>query len=186
MRRDAAGPRARAPGAGGHVGRAGRDGRPRRRSSCERRGLPRGRRKAEVVLHGFRDGFMPYEASAVKEAFEELKRVEPDLVFTHTRAGSAQDHRLACELTWNTFRDHLVLEYEIPKFDGDLGTPNLFIPVSEDLAREKIDRPRRRSRPSATSTGSMPTCFWASCDCGGWNAARRAGTPRHSLPERCR
>ena len=64
---------------------------------------------------------MPYYGESVKEAFEELKRVEPDLVLTHTRADLHQDHRLASELTWNTFRDHLVLEYEIPKVDGDLG-----------------------------------------------------------------
>jgi LmbE family N-acetylglucosaminyl deacetylase len=95
---------------------------------------------AEIVLHEFRDGFMPYRGEAVKEAFEELKGVDPDLVLTHTRADLHQDHRLACELTWNTFRDHLVLEYEIPKVDGDLGTPNLFVPVSEELAREKVER----------------------------------------------
>jgi len=94
----------------------------------------------EVVVHGFRDAYMPYYGESVKEAFEDLKRVEPDLVLTHTRADLHQDHRLACELTWNTFRDHLVLEYEIPKVDGDLGTPNLFVPVSEELAREKVDR----------------------------------------------
>jgi LmbE family N-acetylglucosaminyl deacetylase len=94
---------------------------------------------SEVVVHEFRDGFMPYRGEAVKEAFEDLKRVEPDVVFTHTRADLHQDHRLACELTWNTFRDHLVLEYEIPKVDGDLGVPNLFVPVSEELALEKVD-----------------------------------------------
>jgi LmbE family N-acetylglucosaminyl deacetylase len=96
--------------------------------------------RAEVVVHGFRDGFMPYIGDAVKEAFEGLKGVEPDLVLTHTRADLHQDHRLACELTWNTFRDHLVLEYEIPKVDGDLGSPNLYVPVSEEIAREKADR----------------------------------------------
>jgi LmbE family N-acetylglucosaminyl deacetylase len=95
---------------------------------------------AEVVLHEFRDGFMPYHGEAVKEAFEELKRVQPDLVLTHTRADLHQDHRLASELTWNTFRDHLVLEYEIPKVDGDLGTPNFFVPVSQAVAREKVER----------------------------------------------
>jgi LmbE family N-acetylglucosaminyl deacetylase len=95
---------------------------------------------AEVLLHGFRDAYMPYYGESVKEAFEDLKRVEPDLVLTHTRADLHQDHRLACELTWNTFRDHLVLEYEIPKVDGDLGAPNLFVPLSEELAREKADR----------------------------------------------
>jgi len=95
---------------------------------------------SEIVVHGFRDGFMPYRGEEVKDAFEGLKRVEPDLVLTHTRADLHQDHRLACELTWNTFRDHLVLEYEIPKVDGDLGMPNLFVPVSEELAREKVGR----------------------------------------------
>ena len=96
--------------------------------------------RTEIVVLGFRDAYMPYHGESVKEAFEDLKRVEPDLVLTHTRADLHQDHRLACELTWNTFRDHLVLEYEIPKVDGDLGTPNLFIPVSKELAQEKIER----------------------------------------------
>jgi LmbE family N-acetylglucosaminyl deacetylase len=93
---------------------------------------------AAVVVHDFRDGFFPYLGGAVKEAFEALKQLpEPDLVFTHTRDDLHQDHRLACELTWNTFRDHLILEYEIPKYDGDLGRPNVFVPVPADLAREK-------------------------------------------------
>ena len=61
---------------------------------------------AEVLVHGFRDAFMPFHGEAIKEAFEDLKRVEPDLVLTHTRDDLHQDHRLACELTWNTFRDH--------------------------------------------------------------------------------
>ena len=95
---------------------------------------------SEVVVLGFKDAYMPYHGEAVKDAFEELKRFEPDLVLTHTRADLHQDHRLACELTWNTFRDHLVLEYEIPKVDGDLATPNVFVPLEEEHAREKIDR----------------------------------------------
>ena len=78
-----------------------------------------------MEILSFRDGYLPYEASEVKDAFEALKaRVDPDLVLTHTRDDLHQDHRLVCELTWNTFRDHLVLEYEIPKYDGDLGRPN--------------------------------------------------------------
>jgi LmbE family N-acetylglucosaminyl deacetylase len=76
----------------------------------------------------------------VKEYFEELKReAPPDVVFTHTRADLHQDHRLVCELTWNTFRDHLILEYEIPKFDGDLGLPNFFVHLDAELARRKIE-----------------------------------------------
>jgi LmbE family N-acetylglucosaminyl deacetylase len=76
----------------------------------------------------------------VKEAFEELKgSVAPDLVLTHYRNDLHQDHRLISELTWNTFRDHLILEYEIPKYDGDLGVPNVFLPLDESLCRRKLD-----------------------------------------------
>jgi LmbE family N-acetylglucosaminyl deacetylase len=95
--------------------------------------------KAEVLVHGFRDGFFPYVGGEIKDVFEELKgRLEPDVIFTHSRHDLHQDHRLVCELTWNTWRDHLILEYEIPKYDGDLGTPNLFVPLSRELAREKV------------------------------------------------
>ena len=93
----------------------------------------------EIVLHDFRDGFLPYHGAAVKERFEDLKDFAPDLVFTHQRHDLHQDHRLLCELTWNTFRDHLVLEYEIPKFDGDLGSPNVFVPLSEEACRTKVE-----------------------------------------------
>jgi LmbE family N-acetylglucosaminyl deacetylase len=94
---------------------------------------------SEVFVHGFRDGFFPYVGGEIKNVFEELKgRLEPDVIFTHTRHDLHQDHRLVCELTWNTWRDHLILEYEIPKYDGDLGTPNLFVPVSRELAKEKV------------------------------------------------
>jgi LmbE family N-acetylglucosaminyl deacetylase len=96
-------------------------------------------RRSEVVVHGFRDGFFPYIGGEVKDVFEQLKsRLEPDLILTHARHDLHQDHRLVCELTWNTWRDHLILEYEIPKYDGDLGTPNVFVPVSEEIAREKV------------------------------------------------
>jgi LmbE family N-acetylglucosaminyl deacetylase len=93
-----------------------------------------------VVLESFRDGFLPYEGGAVKERFERLKgEVDPHLVLTHARRDRHQDHRLVCELTWNTFRDHLILEYEIPKYDGDLGAPNLFVPLSRELAARKVE-----------------------------------------------
>jgi LmbE family N-acetylglucosaminyl deacetylase len=95
--------------------------------------------RSEVVVHGFRDGFFPYIGGEVKDVFEELKsRLDPDLILTHARHDLHQDHRLVCELTWNTWRDHLIFEYEIPKYDGDLGTPNVFVPVSEEIAREKV------------------------------------------------
>ena len=95
--------------------------------------------RSEVVVHGFRDGFFPYVGGDVKDVFEDLKsRLDPDLILTHARHDLHQDHRLVCELTWNTWRDHLILEYEIPKYDGDLGTPNVFVPISEEVAREKV------------------------------------------------
>ena len=96
-------------------------------------------REKQVKLHEFRDGFFPYLGGEVKEAFEELKgQVSPDLIFTHTRKDLHQDHRLLNELTWNTFRNHLIFEYEIPKYDGDLGSPNLFVPLDDAVVEKKL------------------------------------------------
>lgn len=93
-----------------------------------------------IIVQGFRDGFFPYHGGAIKEFFEELKRgFAPDLIFTHYRGDLHQDHRLVAELTWNTFRDHLILEYEIPKYDGDLGAPNFFVRLSEAIGQRKVD-----------------------------------------------
>jgi LmbE family N-acetylglucosaminyl deacetylase len=95
---------------------------------------------SEVVVRDFPDGFFPYEGQRIKDYFEELKvDFSPDVVFTHQRADLHQDHRLSCELTWNTFRDHLILEYEVPKYDGDMSAPNAFVPIEERLHRRKID-----------------------------------------------
>ena len=92
-----------------------------------------------IEVHEFRDGFLPYVGGEVKDVFEELKtRVDPQVVFTHVGYDYHQDHRLASELTWNTFRQHLILEYEIPKVDGDLGRPNVFVPLSKELVEEKL------------------------------------------------
>ena len=91
------------------------------------------------LLKQFRDGFMPFVGCQIKEVFEELKHATaPDIIFTHYRNDGHQDHRLISKLTWNTFRDHLILEYEIPKYDGDLGRPSLFVPLSSDLCQKKI------------------------------------------------
>jgi LmbE family N-acetylglucosaminyl deacetylase len=99
-----------------------------------------GAKSKQIVLKEFRDGFFPYASGAVKEYFESLKKeVSPDLIFTHTRKDLHQDHRQVCELTWNTFRDHLILEYEIPKYDGDLGSPNCFVPLSAATVDRKIE-----------------------------------------------
>jgi LmbE family N-acetylglucosaminyl deacetylase len=93
-----------------------------------------------VIVEGFRDGFFPYLGPAVKDRFEELKRdLSPDLIFTHVGIDLHQDHRLVSELTWNTFRNHLILEYEIPKYDADLTAPNLYVPLSEELVRRKVE-----------------------------------------------
>lgn len=96
--------------------------------------------ETDIRILPFRDGYLPYIGAEVKDAFESLKSLDPDLILTHTRSDLHQDHRLACELTWNTFRDNLVLEYEIPKYDGDLGSPNVFVAISDQLAREKVER----------------------------------------------
>jgi LmbE family N-acetylglucosaminyl deacetylase len=97
-------------------------------------------RKKTIVVKPFRDGFLPFLGPPVKECFEELKKVfTPDVIFTHCRHDLHQDHRLVCELTWNTFRDHFILEYEVPKYDGDLRSPNFFVPLSDAQARKKVN-----------------------------------------------
>jgi LmbE family N-acetylglucosaminyl deacetylase len=99
-----------------------------------------GAAEQRVHLASFRDGFFPYQGAAIKEYFEALKQdVAPDLIFTHYRHDLHQDHRLINELTWNTFRHHLILEYEIPKYDGDLGTPNVFVHLDEATAHRKVE-----------------------------------------------
>jgi LmbE family N-acetylglucosaminyl deacetylase len=94
----------------------------------------------QVVVHRFRDGFFPSEFADIKSTFEDLKRAirEPDLVLTHYRDDRHQDHRVISDLTWNTFRNHVVLEYEVPKYDGDLGTPNCFVPLSRRACDRKV------------------------------------------------
>jgi LmbE family N-acetylglucosaminyl deacetylase len=94
---------------------------------------------SRVEVHEFRDGFLPYVGGDVKEVFEALKaRVDPQLILTHAGYDRHQDHRLAWELTWNTFRNHLILEYEIPKYDGDIGRPNAFVPLTADVVETKL------------------------------------------------
>jgi LmbE family N-acetylglucosaminyl deacetylase len=100
--------------------------------------VPADRIKA-LKLNSFSDAFMPFLGAEVKGMFEELKKsISPDLIFTHNRRDAHQDHRLLAELTWNTFRDHLILEYEIPKYDGDLGQPNIFVQLSTDTSQKKV------------------------------------------------
>jgi LmbE family N-acetylglucosaminyl deacetylase len=99
-----------------------------------------GARRTQIVVKGYRDGFLPYSGAAVKDEFEALKGlVSPDLILTHAREDRHQDHRLISDLTWNTWRDHVVLEYEIPKWDGDFGSPNVFAPIPEAVLERKIE-----------------------------------------------
>ncbi len=92
------------------------------------------------TLKAFRDGFMPFVGADIKAAFEELKQaVSPDLILTHNRKDAHQDHRVIADLTWNTFRNHLILEYEIPKYDGDMGQPGVFVPLTSEICERKVD-----------------------------------------------
>jgi len=98
-----------------------------------------GCKEKDIVIKKFKDGFLPHEASQLKNLFEEIKPFNPDIIFTHYRHDLHQDHRTVCELTWNTFRNHLILEYEIPKYDGDLGNPNSYVILNEEIIREKVN-----------------------------------------------
>jgi len=93
----------------------------------------------EIVIHDFRDGHLPFAGAEVKKHFEDLKTFKPDVIFTHARHDRHQDHKMLAETTWNTFRDHTILEYEIPKYEGDLGHPNVFVTVPEPVAKRKAD-----------------------------------------------
>lgn len=108
------------------------------RSSAE--ALLAGVQEKKLMVCDFRDGFFPYDGAGIKEFFESLKQeFSPDLVLTHQRGDLHQDHRVSCELTWNTFRDHLILEYEVPKYDGDMGSPNMFVTLEDQICSRKID-----------------------------------------------
>jgi LmbE family N-acetylglucosaminyl deacetylase len=94
---------------------------------------------SHVKIHSFRDSFFPYAGLEIKECFASLAAtISPDLIFTHRRADAHQDHRTLAELTWCAFRNHQILEYEIPKYEGDLGSPNLYITLDEETGRRKV------------------------------------------------
>ncbi len=95
-------------------------------------------RKSDICQ--FRDSYFPFMGAEIKDYFEKLKtEFAPDIIFTHYRGDAHQDHRLISELTWNAFRDHFILEYEIPKYDGDFGTPNLYFHLPDNLVQQKMD-----------------------------------------------
>ena len=96
--------------------------------------------KQDIRIERFRDGYFPWVGAEIKDYLEALKAdVEPDLILTHHRCDEHQDHRLVAQLTWNTWRNHLIFEYEIPKYDGDFGSPNVLIALDAATAQRKID-----------------------------------------------
>jgi LmbE family N-acetylglucosaminyl deacetylase len=122
----------------------------------------RGVAQARVLVFDHRDGYLPYAGAQVKDRFEVLKReFSPDVVFTHCRDDRHQDHRLVSELTWNTWRDHVILEYEIPKYDGDFGSPNLFAPLSVGTIERKITLIFEHFRSQANKPWFAPDLFRA-------------------------
>lgn len=104
----------------------------------------RGTRSPQICTANFKESYFPSQWPAIKDAFENVRRrFEPELVLTHFREDRHQDHRVLSDLAWNTFRNHLILEYEIPKYDADLGVPNLYIPISRETAEQKVALLRR-------------------------------------------
>src|SRR5436305_7763901 len=121
------------------------EGERRTEAEASARAFTEGAARLDLRLESFRDGYFPYHGAQVKDWFEELKStVEPGVVFTHHGHDLHQDHRLVAELTWNTFRRHLILEYEVPKYDGDLGSPNVFVPLDEEVVAKKMELLRRQ------------------------------------------
>ena len=117
-------------------------------------------REQQVILHDFRDGYFPSQQAAIKDIFEDLKsKTSPDLIFTHYQQDLHQDHRQLCELTWNTWRDHCILEYEIPKYDGDLGSPNFFVTLEDDVRERKIELLMRFFQTQANKHWFSPETF---------------------------
>ena len=103
------------------------------------RSFLKGAREKQIEVHNYRESYFPYIGSEIKDFFEKLKnKFNPNLIFTHFRQDLHQDHRLISELTWNTYRNHLILEYEIFKYDGDLGSPNLFVPLEKRVCQKKV------------------------------------------------
>jgi LmbE family N-acetylglucosaminyl deacetylase len=144
------------------------------RLSAER--LLEGAASVKIIVKDFRDGYFPYAGTEVKEEFDALGRnLAPDLVLTHCRHDMHQDHRLLCELTWNTFRDHFILEYEIPKYDGDLASPNVFVQLDAATCERKIGHlmeafPSQRCKPWFTEE-----TFWATLRLRGLECRSRTG-----------
>lgn len=115
-----------------------------------------------ISIKGFRDGYFPYIGNDIKEDFEKMKiELRPDIIFTHFEGDRHQDHRLISELTWNTFRNHLILEYEVPKYDGDLGTPNFFVHLDEVVCQWKVQHLMQYFKSQIDKHWFTEDTFWA-------------------------
>ncbi len=119
-------------------------------------------RQSSVIVEQFRERYFPFIGAEIKKYFDDLgKAVDPDLILTHSRHDLHQDHRTVSELTWHTFRDHLILEYEIPKYDGDLRTPNCYVPLSTAVAERKIMTIMEHFASQAKRRWFRPETFWS-------------------------
>ncbi len=117
---------------------------------------------SSIDIHDLPASFLPSHWEDLKGRFFELRsRFDPHLVLTHRRGDRHQDHNLIAELTWNTFRDHAILEYEIAKFEGDLGQPNVFVPVSEENVAAKVKAIRGHFASQADKTWFDESAFRA-------------------------
>lgn len=123
-----------------------------------------GAARKNVAPLKFRDGFFPYQGERIKECFEALKQdacPDPDLIFTHYREDRHQDHRVISDLTWNTWRHNLIVEYEVPKYDGDLGQPNLFAPLARSTCERKISNILDAFKTESRKAWMTQDTFWA-------------------------
>jgi LmbE family N-acetylglucosaminyl deacetylase len=121
----------------------------------------KGGKRHTVLVKNFRESFFPYVGAKIKDFFEELKAFSPDLIFTHYRSDLHQDHRVINELTWNAFRSHLIWEYEIPKYDGDLGSPNCFVPLDAETCEKKVKYITEVFKTQSTKQWLTPDTFQA-------------------------
>lgn len=135
-----------------------------------------GSRPDTLLLKDFRDGYMPWTGTDVKDVFErEIKKLSPDIVFTHNGNDAHQDHRLLSQLTWNTFRDHFILEYEIPKYDGDMGRPSFFVPLAAKHSRMKVQHLMDAFRSQQSKRWFEPETFTSLMRLRGMECASASG-----------
>lgn len=119
-----------------------------------------GAESRRVRVAGFPDGRFPYHGEAIKDWLAAVRdEVAPDVILTHNRNDAHQDHREISQLTWNLFRDHLILEYEVPKWDGDFGQPNLYMPLADRVLERKIGLLQAHFTSQAAKDWFQPEIF---------------------------